>query len=166
MSYIRMVTDDTLADEFRPIASAIMVEDATSSEYVSLDGTKTVAEVEWPIYRARLSDTGDLSVSFDASESYDPDAPEGEKGLELYEWTVFFDYPWDSDDPTLEGHVFQIPAAAGGDEWSYVFRNLKVGLKRPGGPKTSKAREGLLKHACRLQNLINARRSADRKSVV
>ena len=124
MTYIRMVTDDTLADEFRPVASAVMVEDATSSEYVTLDGTKTVAEVEWPIYRARLSDTGDLSVSFDASESYDPDAPEGEKGIELYEWKVFFDYPWDSDDPTLEGHVFQIPAAAGGDEWSYVFRNL------------------------------------------
>ena len=124
MTYIRMVTDDTLADEFRPVASAVMVEDATSNEYVTLDGTKTVAEVEWPIYRARLSDTGDLSVSFDASESYDPDAPEGEKGIELYEWKVFFDYPWDSDDPTLEGHVFQIPAAAGGDEWSYVFRNL------------------------------------------
>jgi len=124
MTYIRMVTDDTLADEFRPVASAVMVEDATSSEYVTLDGTKTVAEVEWPIYRARLSDTGDLSVSFDASESYDPDAPEGEKGIEIYEWKVFFDYPWDSDDPTLEGHVFQIPAAAGGDEWSYVFRNL------------------------------------------
>jgi len=124
MTYIRMVTDDTLADEFRPVASAVMVEDATSNEYVTLDGTKTVAEVEWPIYRARLSDTGDLSVSFDASESYDPDAPEGEKGIELYEWKVFFDYPWDSSEPTLEGHVFQIPAAAGGDEWSYVFRNL------------------------------------------
>ena len=50
-----------------------MVEDATSSEYVSLDGTKTVAGVDWPIYRARLSDTGDLSISFDASESYDPE---------------------------------------------------------------------------------------------
>jgi hypothetical protein len=124
MTYVRLVTDDTLADEFRPMASAIMVEDATTSEYVSLDGTKTVAGVEWPIYRARLSDTGDLSVSFDASESYDPDAPEGEKGIELYEWKVFFDYPWDSSEPTLEGHVFQIPAAAGGDDWSYVFRNL------------------------------------------
>jgi hypothetical protein len=124
MTYIRLITDDTLADEFRPIASAIMVDDEATSEYVTLDGTKTVAEVEWPIYRARLSDTGDLSVSFDASESYDPDAPEGEKGIELYEWKVFFDYPWDTSEPTLEGHIFQIPAAAGGEEWSYVFRNL------------------------------------------
>ncbi|MEC9001101.1 MAG: hypothetical protein VX779_00930, partial [Candidatus Thermoplasmatota archaeon] len=124
MTYIRLVTDDTLADEFRPMADAIMVDDATSSEYVTLDGTKTVAGVDWPIYRARLSDTGDLSISFDASASYDPDAPEGSTGIELYEWKVFFDYPWDSSDPTLEGHVFQIPAAAGGEEWTYVFRNL------------------------------------------
>jgi len=124
MTYIRLVTDDTLADEFRPIASATMIDDEVTSEYVTLDGAKTVSEVEWPIYRARLSDTGDLSVSFDASESYDPDAPEGETGIELYEWKVFFDYPWDSSEPTLEGHIFQIPAAAGGDEWSYVFRNL------------------------------------------
>ena len=124
MTYIRLVTDDTLADEFRPLADAIMVDDATSSEYVTLDGTKTVAGVDWPIYRARLSDTGDLSISFDASASYDPDAPEGSTGIELYEWKVFFDYPWDSSDPTLEGHVFQIPAAAGGEDWTYVFRNL------------------------------------------
>ena len=124
MTYIRLVTDDTLADEFRPMADAIMVDDATSSEFVTLDGTKTVAGIDWPIYRARLSDTGDLSISFDASSSYDPDAPEGESGIELYEWKVFFDYPWDSSDPTLEGHVFQIPAAAGGEDWTYVFRNL------------------------------------------
>ena len=124
MTYIRLVTDDTLADEFRPMADAVMVEDATSSEYVTLDGTKTVAGIDWPIYRARLSDTGDLSISFDASASYDPDAPEGTTGIELYEWKVFFDYPWDSSDPTLEGHVFQIPAAAGGEDWTYVFRNL------------------------------------------
>ena len=124
MTYIRLVTDDTLADEYRPMAEAVMVDDATSSEYVTQDGTKTVAGVDWPIYRARLSDTGDLSISFDASASYDPDAPEGQTGIELYEWKVFFDYPWDSSDPTLEGHVFQIPAAAGGEEWTYVFRNL------------------------------------------
>ncbi len=124
MTYIRLVTDDTLADEYRPMAEAVMVDDATSSEYVTQDGTKTVAGVDWPIYRARLSDTGDLSISFDASASYDPDAPEGQSGIELYEWKVYFDYPWDSAEPTLEGHVFQIPAAAGGEEWNYVFRNL------------------------------------------
>ena len=123
ITYIRMVTDDTLADEFRPIASASMIENTVTDTYVSLDGTKTVAGVDWPVYRARLSDTGDLSISFTAQDSYDPDAPEGEKGIELYEWKVFFDYPWDSADPTLVGHEFQIPFAAG-DDWTYVFRNL------------------------------------------
>ena len=123
ITYIRMVTDDTLADEFRPIASASMIENTVTDTYVTLDGTKTVAGVDWPVYRARLSDTGDLSISFTAQDSYDPDAPEGEKGIELYEWKVFFDYPWDSADPTLVGHEFQIPFAAG-DDWTYVFRNL------------------------------------------
>ena len=123
ITYIRMVTDDTLADEFRPIASASMIENTVTDTYVELDGTKTVAGVDWPVYRAGLSDTGDLSISFTAQDSYDPDAPEGEKGIELYEWKVFFDYPWDSADPTLVGHEFQIPFAAG-DDWTYVFRNL------------------------------------------
>ena len=123
ITHIRMVTDDTLADEFRPIASASMIENTVTDTYVELDGTKTVAGVDWPVYRARLSDTGDLSISFTAQDSYDPDAPEGEKGIELYEWKVFFDYPWDSADPTLVGHEFQIPFAAG-DDWTYVFRNL------------------------------------------
>ena len=36
---------------------------------------------------------------------------------------VFFDYPWDSQSPTLEGHVFQVPASVT-DEWTYTFRNL------------------------------------------
>ena len=124
MTYIRLATDDTLADMFRPIADVTMIQNEITDENVILDGTKTVAGVDWPIYRARLSDTGDLSISFDARASYDPDAPEGSTGIELYEWKVFYDYPWDSSDPTLEGHVFQIPAAAGGEEWTYVFRNL------------------------------------------
>jgi hypothetical protein len=124
MTYIRLATDDTLADMFRPIADVTMIQNEITDENVILDGTKTVGGVDWPIYRARLSDTGDLSISFDARASYDPDAPEGSTGIELYEWKVFYDYPWDSSDPTLESHVFQIPAAAGGEDWTYVFRNL------------------------------------------
>jgi hypothetical protein len=123
MTHIRLVTDDTLADEFRPIASASIIQNEITDEQVIFDGTKTVGGVNWPVYRAWLPDTGNLSISFDASESYDPDAPEGEKDIELYEWKVYFDYPWDSSEPTLEGHVFQIPSAAG-DDWTYVFRNL------------------------------------------
>jgi len=123
ITYIRLVTDDTLADEFRPLASASIISNSALSEYLELDGSKTVAGVDWPIYRVRLTDTGDISLSFSAENSSDPDAPEGESGIELFEWKVFFDYPWDSSSPTLEGHEFQIPAAVT-DEWTYTFRNL------------------------------------------
>tara|TARA_B100002051_G_scaffold258643_1_gene277251 strand:- start:31 stop:1671 length:1641 start_codon:yes stop_codon:yes gene_type:complete len=123
ITYIRLVTDDTLADEFRPMASASIISNPSTSEYISMDGTKTVAGTDWPIYRVRLTETGDISLAFTAENSTDPDAPEGESGIELFEWKVFFDYPWDSQSPTLEGHVFQVPASVT-DEWTYTFRNL------------------------------------------
>lgn len=124
ITHIRLVTDDALADEFRPEASMSLIEDAVTDEFLTMDGTKTVGGVDWPIYRVRLTDTGDISLSFDPSMSHDADAPDGEDGIEMYEWRVFFDYPVDSPDPTLEGHEYQIPHAAGGDTWSYVFRNI------------------------------------------
>ncbi len=123
ITYIRLVTDDTLADEFRPMASASIISNPSTSEFISMDGTKTVAGTDWPIYRVRLTETGDISLAFTAENSTDPDAPEGESGIELFEWKVFFDYPWDSQSPTLEGHVFQVPASVT-DEWTYTFRNL------------------------------------------
>ena len=101
ITYIRLVTDDTLADEFRPMASASIISNPSTSEYISMDGTKTVAGTDWPIYRVRLTETGDISLAFTAENSTDPDAPEGESGIELFEWKVFFDYPWDSQSPTL-----------------------------------------------------------------
>tara|TARA_B100001175_G_scaffold311327_1_gene315607 strand:+ start:5607 stop:12044 length:6438 start_codon:yes stop_codon:yes gene_type:complete len=123
ITYIRLVTDDTLADEFRPLASASILSNSAITDFIALDGTKTVAGKDWPIYRVRLTETGDISLSFTAENSTDPDAPEGESGIELFEWKVFFDYPWDSQSPTLEGHEFQVPASAT-DEWTYTFRNL------------------------------------------
>ena len=123
ITYIRLVTDDTLADEFRPLASASIMSNPSTSEFIEMDGTKTVAGTDWPIYRVRLTETGDISLAFTAENSTDPDAPEGESGIELFEWKVFFDYPWDSQSPTLEGHVFQVPASVT-DEWTYTFRNL------------------------------------------
>ena len=123
ITYIRLVTDDTLADEFRPVASASIISNPSTSEFISMDGTKTVAGTDWPIYRVRLTETGDISLAFTAENSTDPDAPDGESGIELFEWKVFFDYPWDSQSPTLEGHIFQVPASVT-DEWTYTFRNL------------------------------------------
>ena len=113
-----------MADEFRPNADLQLVEDSVTDEYVSLDGSKTVGGIDWPIYRVRLTDSGDISLSFDSSASSDDDAPEGERGIEMFEYRVFFDYPVDSSNPTLEGHTFQVPNAAGGDLWNYVFRNM------------------------------------------
>ena len=124
ITYINLVTDDTLADEFRPTADLQLVENDITDEYLSQDGTKTVGGVDWPIYRVRLTDSGDISLSFDSSASSDADAPEGERGIEMFEYRVFFDYPVDSSSPTLEGHEYQVPDAAGGDMWNYVFRNM------------------------------------------
>ena len=124
ITYINLVTDDTLADEFRPTADLQLIENDITDEYLTQDGTKTVGGVDWPIYRVRLTDSGDISLSFDSSASSDADAPEGERGIEMFEYRVFFDYPVDSDDPTLEGHEYQIPDAAGGDMWNYVFHNM------------------------------------------
>ncbi|MDC0045837.1 hypothetical protein OAI95_01440 [Candidatus Poseidoniales archaeon] len=101
-----------------------LVENDITDEYLSQDGTKTVGGVDWPIYRVRLTDSGDISLSFDSSASSDADAPEGERGIEMFEYRVFFDYPVDSSSPTLEGHEYQVPDAAGGDMWNYVFRNM------------------------------------------
>ena len=42
----------------------------------------------------------------------------------MFEYRVFFAYPVDSSHPTLEGHTYQVPNAAGGDLWNYVFRNM------------------------------------------
>ena len=113
ITYIHLVTDDTLADEYRPNADLQLVENSVTDEYVSLEGSKTVGGVDWPIYRVRLTDSGDISLSFDSSASSDDDAPEGERGIEMFEYRVFFDYPVDSSNPTLEGHTFQVPDAAG-----------------------------------------------------
>ena len=124
ITYINLVTDDTLADEFRPNADLQLIENSVTDEYVSLEGSKTVGGIDWPIYRVRLTDSGDISLSFDSSASSDDDAPEGERGIEMFEYRVFFDYPVDSSSPTLEGHTFQVPDAAGGDIWNYVFRNM------------------------------------------
>ena len=123
MTYVRLITNDTLADESDPTASIDLVEDSLTDEFVSEDGTKTVAGTEWDVYRVRQTPTGDITLSFSGAESSDADAPEGESGIQMYSWRVYFDYPVTSQ-PSLDGHVFDIPATAGGDAFSYTFRNI------------------------------------------
>ena len=123
MTYVRLITNDTLADESDPTASISMVQDSLTDEFVTTDGTKTVGGVEWDVYRVRLTPTGDISLSFTGADSIDPDAPEGETGIQMYSWRVYFDYPATSQ-PSLEGHLFEVPALAGGDAFTYTFRNV------------------------------------------
>ena len=121
ITYIRLITNDTLADDFYPISAATIVHDDDTSEYITRDGTKPIAGVDWPVYRVRLSDTGETTVKFTGENSSDPDAPEGETGIALYEWRVINDMP--VGEFSDEQHVWQNPAAVT-DEWSYTFRNI------------------------------------------
>jgi hypothetical protein len=121
ITYIRLITNVTLADDFYPISAATIVHDEDTSEYITRDGTKPIAGVDWPVYRVRLSDTGETTVKFTGENSSDPDAPEGETGIALYEWRVINDMP--VGEFSDEQHVWQNPAAVT-DEWSYTFRNI------------------------------------------
>ena len=51
MTYVRLITNDTLADESDPTASIKLVEDSLTDEYVEDDGTKTVAGTDWDVHR-------------------------------------------------------------------------------------------------------------------
>jgi hypothetical protein len=121
ITYIRLITNDTLADDFYPISAATIVHDEDTSEYITRDGTKPIAGVDWPVYRVRLSDTGETTVKFTGENSTDPDAPNGETGIALYEWRVINDMP--VGEFSDEQHVWQNPAAVT-DEWSYTFRYI------------------------------------------
>ena len=121
ITYIRLITNDTLADDFYPISAATIVHDEDTSEYITRDGTKPIAGVDWPVYRVRLSDTGETTVKFTGENSTDPDAPNGETGIALYEWRVINDMP--VGEFSDEQHIWQNPAAVT-DEWSYTFRNI------------------------------------------
>ncbi|MGB1379985.1 MAG: hypothetical protein ACPG7O_04795, partial [Candidatus Thalassarchaeaceae archaeon] len=121
ITYIRLITNDTLADDFYPISAATIVHDDETAEYITRDGTKPIAGVDWPVYRVRLSDTGETTVKFTGENSTDPDAPQGETGIALYEWRVINDMP--VGEFSDEQHVWQNPAAVT-DEWSYTFRNI------------------------------------------
>jgi len=121
ITYVTLITNDTLADDFYPDAQATIVYDEDNAEYISYDGVKPIGGVDWPVYRVRLTDSGDLTVTFTGENSSDPDAPEGETGIALYEWRVVNDMP--VGEFSDEQHEWQIPASAS-DEWSYTFRNI------------------------------------------
>ncbi len=124
MASITLMTDDTAADEFRPVANASIIDETATKDQISSRGTKSVQGKDWDIYELKLTESGDLTVSFDAGESYDEDATDG-NGIASYEWSVYFDYPYEGGSVSLEGHTFTVPAAAT-SEWSYRFQNVTV----------------------------------------
>ena len=120
-------TNDVYADEFRPEADAVIDMRADYEDNVEFMGTKTVSNVEWDVHRLILQGEGDdaeLIIHFDASESMDMDALDG-NGIETYEWKVLFDAPYGDDSFDLDGHTFTQTAASGG-QWSYKFKNVTV----------------------------------------
>jgi hypothetical protein len=124
---VTVETNDVYADEYRPTANAEIDMDSEVRDYtdqVEFTGTKTVSSTEWDIYRITLDDDGETTIHFDASNSSDQDALEG-NGIETYQWKILFDAPYGEDDFALEGHTFVQTAASDG-EWAYTFRNETV----------------------------------------
>ena len=89
---VTVETNDVYADEFRPEADAVIDIRQEYEDNVELVGTKTVSNVEWDVHRLILQGEGDdaeLVIHFDASNSTDQDALDGD-GIETYEWKVLF----------------------------------------------------------------------------
>ena len=121
---VTVETNDVYADEYRPTANAEIDMRPEYVDQVEFTGTKTVSSTEWDIYRITLDDDGETTIHFDASNSSDQDALEG-NGIETYQWKVLFDAPYGVDDFALEGHTFVQTDASDG-EWAYNFKNETV----------------------------------------
>jgi hypothetical protein len=105
-----------------PIASVTAEEHPLYPDSLEDHGTKESGGLNWPVYLAKLSASGDVKVKFDACGSYDPDAMNGESGITTYTWKVYQDYPWNNPSNDYDGHTFERTAAMGCD-WTYTFYN-------------------------------------------
>ena len=121
---VTVMTDDTRADEYRPVADVMIDMRDEYADQIEDRGIKSVSGVDWPLKRIHLDDTGSLTVLFDAGNSSDADALSG-NGIESYEWTVLFDKPYNEDNYKLEGHTFITPSSSDGS-WAYTFSNETV----------------------------------------
>ena len=127
---VTVETNDVYADEFRPEAAATIDMRTEYEDNVQYIGTKTVSGQEWDVNRIILQGEGDdaeLVINFDASNSSDRDALEGDpsSGIETYQWKVLFDAPYGDDSFDLDGHTFTQTSASQG-AWSYRFQNVTV----------------------------------------
>lgn len=121
---VTVMTDDVRADEHRPVADVVIDMREEYQDQIENRGTKTVSDTDWPVNRIHLDEDGEVVIHFDASESSDADALDG-NGIDTYEWTVLFDAPYGDDNFDLEGHVFTKPSSSDG-AWAYTFQNVTV----------------------------------------
>jgi hypothetical protein len=120
---VTVETNDVYADAFRPTADAEIDMRDDYAEQIEFLGTNTIQSKEWDVHQIRLNENnGEVTVYFDAGNSSDEDALDG-NGIERYEWKVLFDAPYGDDDFDIEGHEF-IETAASDGLFAYTFRNL------------------------------------------
>ena len=89
---VTVETDDANADLYPPVSDAFVeimgMEYQDNIEYI---GT---CNQNYPKYRITLDEDGQIPITFNASNSSDADAVDGAKGIERYEWEVFYDKPY------------------------------------------------------------------------
>ena len=120
---VTVETNDVYADAFRPTADAEIDMRDEYAEQIDFLGTNTIQSKEWDVHQIRLNENnGEVTVYFDAGNSSDEDALDG-NGIERYEWKVLFDAPYGDDDFDIEGHEF-IQTAASDGLFAYTFSNL------------------------------------------
>jgi hypothetical protein len=116
-------TDDANADEFNPVADAyVEIRDdyADNLELIGSSGSNN----EWEKYRITLDDDGQIPIYFNASGSYDEDAPQGSTGIKTYKWEVFYDKAQDEVFSTTANTYTQSAASQG--IWMYTFGGFGV----------------------------------------
>ena len=129
-------TDDSNADEFEPVADAfveIRPEYADNIELIGSSGSNN----QWDKYRIILDEDGQIPIYFNASGSYDEDAPQGSTGIKTYKWEVFYDKSEDEVFSTNANTYTQSAASQG--EWMYTFGGFGVddqGVSYAGKNKT------------------------------
>ena len=116
-----IVTDDSIVDEYRPIADIQLGEQMQYHESLESLGTHTDQSGQsWPLYRISLLDSYTSILNLDASSSYDEDNTQV-SGISSYDWKVYFDKPY-YDDLTNVPNNYLLSSSSGG-QFSYNFYN-------------------------------------------
>ena len=98
VAHITLETNDNKADEFNPMPEYSIIDRLEYRGQIEPNGLRNTSDGKsWPIHLVRLSQTGDLNVHFDASNSSDADETDpNENGIKTYIWTVYLDTPFNA----------------------------------------------------------------------